>query len=232
LANNLHNKHRERVRQDLLNHGFDDETPLHKIVEMLLFYSIPRKDTNEIAHELVNRFGTLSNMLSAPASELLKIDGVGESTVAFFKLISVVSQRNIREKFSKVKKFESLNEIGDYLLVKHFGFAEETVAVTSFNGRGEKVGFDIVGHGDIASVGVSIRKIMETVLNRKATAIVLSHNHPGASAMPSAEDIEVTEKVSEAMAKIGVSLLDHIIVAENDYVSLAQSRQFQYIFGK
>lgn len=230
MANNLHNEHRDRVRKDLLNHGFDDETPLHKIVEMLLFYSIPRIDTNEIAHELVNRFGTLSKILSAPESELLKIKGVGPNTVAFFKLISVVSRRNIREKFSRVKKFGSLDEIGDYLLMEYFGFTEETFAVTTFNGRGEKIGFDIIGYGDIESVGVSIRKILETVINRKATAIIISHNHPNASAMPSAEDIRVTENINDALSKVNVKLLDHIIVAENDYVSLAQSRQFEYIF--
>jgi len=102
MSENIHSKHRDRVRKELLAHGFDSETPPHKILEMLLFYSIPRKDTNEIAHELINKFGSIEAVLKARPEELLKVSGVGENTVAHFKLMLSICYRIINDNNAKI----------------------------------------------------------------------------------------------------------------------------------
>ncbi len=227
---NIHSEHRKRVRKELLAHGFDIETPPHKILEMLLFYSIPRKDTNEIAHELINKFGSIEAVLKARPEELVKISGVGENTVAQFKLILTIVQRFLEDRQAKVKKFGNAEEVYQYLLGKYFNCNKEMIGITSLNNNGKLLGFDVVGEGDIASVGVSIREIVEIVIKRNATSVILSHNHPGASALPSLEDIVATERLYKALADMRVILLDHIIIAENDFVSFNQTEQLKYIF--
>ncbi len=231
MSDNIHANHRERVRNAFLADGFNENTPEHKVLEMLLFYSIPRKDTNELAHKLINRFGSLAAVLDAPVNELLKIKGVGENTVALLKLIMPVARvyMNSKNIFCQAKT-ESFSEILDSIANRYIGITEETVIMTSFSNSGKILGSDVIGKGDVASVGISIRRIIETVVSRNATSVIISHNHPSGNAIPSASDIAITEKITEALSNIDVKLIDHLIVADGDYVSMRQSSQFNYIF--
>lgn len=231
MADNLHAKHRERVRKSFLADGFNENTPEHKILEMLLFYSISRKDTNELAHKLINRFGSLAAVLDAPVSELLKIEGVGENTAALIKLIMPVARVYMNSKnISSQENNYNFSKILDSIVDRYIGLTEETVIMTSFNNAGKILGYDVIGRGDISSVGISMRRIVETVVSRNATSVIISHNHPNGNAIPSGSDIAITEKITEALSNIDVKLIDHLIVADGDYVSMRQSSQFKYIF--
>ncbi len=232
MAENLHEGHRERVRRDFLENGFSDTTPPHKILEMLLFYSIPRRDTNEIAHDLLNTFGSIAGVLDAPTEQLLKVKGITENSVALIKLILPIASIYRSSKVNPEKSFTSTNQIGDYLIEKYLSFNKETVAITSFNSKGQILGFDILAEGDSSSVELSVRKILEIVMKRNPVCVVLSHNHPSGFAIPSSEDITLTANLFNILANINVRLLDHIIIANNDYVSLAQSRDYKAIFQK
>lgn len=231
MANDLHNKHRERVRKEFLTDGFSENSSEHKLLEMLLYFAIPRKDTNEIAHLLIKRFGTLSGVLEAPAKELMKIDGVGENTAMLLKLMIPVTKKYMASKTQKVNVFDNMDSICGFLTEKYIGFDVETFAVTTFNSRGAVVGFDILAQGDCVTVNVSVRNILEIILRNKAVCAVISHNHPGGTAMPSAADIETTKQIAETLKNIDVRLLDHIILCDDDYVSLAQSAKYRYIFN-
>lgn len=228
---NPHKDHRDRVRKEFLQNGFSDFTPAHKIIEMLLFYSIPRKDTNELAHSLLDCFGSLSAMLEAPYEELMKVPGVGENTAALIKLILPICRMYQNDKNKNTNCFNSIDSIGEYLLKKYFGFSEEVFAITTFNSKGGIIAFDILNSGDVSSVGVTTRNVIETVIKRKAVTAVISHNHPNGNALPSKSDIEMTERLSKALSHISVKLLDHIIIADNDFVSLVQSQAYSYIFS-
>ena len=231
MADNLHNKHRERMRKQFLAEGFSENSSEHKLLEMLLFFSIPRKDTNDIAHLLINRFGSLSGVLEAPAEELVKIDGVGENTAMLLKLMVPVTKKYIASKTQKVNIFENMDSICDFLVEKYIGTDVETFAVTSFNSKGAVVGFDILAKGDCVTVNVSVRQVIEAVLRNNAVCAVISHNHPGGMATPSRVDIETTQKIANTLKSINVRLIDHIILCDDDYVSLAQSAAFKYIFN-
>jgi len=230
MAKNLHDDHRERVRNEFLAHGFDDSTPLHKVLEMLLFYSIPRKDTNELAHELANRFGSLEGVLEASPEELKKIKGIGDNTVAFLKFLIFITGKYRSEKQIENKRFATMAAVADYLYGKYLGCKKEMFAVTTFNGKGEILAFDVINKGDVSSVGFSVREVIEVVLKRNAVAVMLYHNHPGGQATPSNEDLLETVKIFDALAHIDVALLDHIVVTEGDYVSMRQSAKYKNIF--
>lgn len=232
MSYNPHKDHRKRVRDEFLENGFNQETSEHKMLEFLLFYSIPRKDTNELAHLLIDTFGSLEAVLEAPVDQLLKVEGVGENTAALIKLILPIASRYTVRKMGNTKQFTSIDQLGEFLIAKYIGFTKETFAITSLNAKGKFLGFDILSVGDATSVELSVRRVLETVIKRNPACVVMSHNHPAGSAVPSRDDIRLTANISDTLENINVKLLDHIIVCNNDYVSMAQSKEFNYIFRK
>lgn len=230
MAENIHKDHRKRVRKEFLEKGFNINTPNHKIMEMLLFYGIAQKDTNEIAHRLINYFGSFEAVLEADAEELQKVEGIGENCAALIKLVHFISEYYLNEKSKDKKIYTNLDEICEMVANRYINIKKEKVAITCLDNGGKVLGFDFIGEGDIASVGVSIRKVIEIVLKRNAASIILSHNHPGGTALPSKEDIEATETLVKSLNELDVGVLDHIIIADNDYVSLRQSYQYGNMF--
>ena len=229
---NIHDGHRERVRQEFLANGFTDSTPPHKILEMLLFFGKPRGDTNEVAHNLLNEFGSLSAVFEAKPEELMKVDGVGENIAALMKLMPYVMRSYMECKKPNLGSNNAFDfdSIYSYIEKKYIGYTDEVFAITTFNNRGGFLGFDILAEGDNSEVKISIRKVIETVIKRNAAYAIISHNHPGGMAMPSHSDIEMTEKINTTLKSIGVNLIDHVIVVEDDYVSLRQSQAYSYLF--
>lgn len=230
VDNNLHKDHRQRVKKEFLRQGFSDSTPPHKILEMLLFYSIPRSDTNETAHLLLEHFGSISGVLDADINELKKIKGVGENTAILLKLMVPVIRRYINGKTADKNCFQSVDEVGEFLMRKYMGFSKEIFAITSFDNKGRLLGFDVISEGNLATVTVTTRSVVEKVIQRNAGCIVLSHNHPGGQATPSDTDIQTTVRLCEAIRNLNVTVIDHIILCDDDYVSLALSKQYRHIF--
>lgn len=232
MPENKHIGHRERVRREFLENGFSETTPPHKILEFLLFHSIPRRDTNEIAHELIDTFGSISGVLDASNEELLKVKGITENSVALIKLILPIASIYRSQKAKPETVFNSFDAIGRYLSEKYLSFNKEVLSITSFNSKGQIISFDILSEGDTSAVELSTRKLVETVLKRNPTCVIIAHNHPGGNALPSKADIELTEKCYEILKSINIKLLDHMILVSGDYISMAQSRDFKYIFHK
>ncbi len=231
MANeNLHKDHRDRMRKDFLANGFSDQTPPHRLLELLLFYAIPRKDTNEIAHALLNRFKTIDAVFDASVEDLLQVEGIGENAASLIKLIVPLCRRYNLSKNSTLFKPANSDDMCDWIIPRYFGFTNEVFAVTSLDSRGAVIAFDILNEGDPTCVGFTVRGIIEKVLLRKAASVVLSHNHPKGSAMPSGEDIEMTKQIIRALAHIGVKVADHIIVCDDDCVSFAQTAELSSMF--
>lgn len=229
---NPHEHHRKRVKQEFLAHGFNSQTPEHKVLELLLFFCIPRIDTNEIAHDMINKFGSIAGVLDAPVEELVKFKGITENNVALLKLIMPVANYYRKTVHKKNFGFKNHSEIGKFLLDCYLGETEEKLGILSLDGAVRFLSFEFIATGDISSVGVSTRNIIEHVLKTGATGVIMVHNHPGGIALPSPTDIQITEMVAAALSHIGVHLADHIIIADDDYVSMLMSHQFEYIFKK
>ncbi len=231
MAESLHEGHRDRVRNKFLaNGGFPKGTPEHEMLELVLFYSIPRKDTNEIAHNLIKTFGSLSGVFKASAEELMSVKGISKNSAVLIKLIIELARQYNSDIKSVASTFSSTEEIGTYLLGRYAGVTEEVMTLLSLDGKGKIISYDEVLKGDISRVGVSTRKIIEILLRTKATSVIMVHNHPSGLALPSDADLSATATVKNALSHIGVTLLDHIIIAEGDFVSLAISEKFRDLF--
>ena len=231
MSQSVHDGHRDRMRQEILSKGIDEKTPPHKVLEFLLFYSISRKDTNELAHNLLNRFGSLSAVLDAPIESLMSVDGIGERSAMLIKSIMPIARIYLNQKSDDKVGFSGLDEIGEFALRHYAGITDERAGIVSLDGRGKLLGFDFVAKGDISSVGLSFRDVINCLLSHDAAAAVLVHNHPSGIALPSLRDELLTDSLASTLKNIGIYLIDHIIIGAGDFVSMAQSKDYSHIFS-
>lgn len=218
----VHEGHRDRVRKQFLDHGGDSLTDI-QFLEMLLYYAIPRRDTNVLAHALLDRYGSLKEVLDAEAGDLMKVDGAGESTALLLKTVREALRRYVAEPIRETHYICSHSDAGDYFV--HILRYErlEKVYLMCLNGRGGVVSCSEVASGTLCAVNVNIRAIVDEAIRRRSTSVVLAHNHPDGFALPSAEDRTFTIELKHALDLMDIRLYDHIIVSDGDYVSFAQS---------
>lgn len=216
---NIHSGHRQRVRNEFSENGAINFSDI-RALELLLFYSIPRGDTNPLAHTLLNRFGSLHNIFSASYQELLNVPGVGQQTAVLLKLVPDIYLKAEIEKSRREKKSLSCtNSAAEYLKSYFQNTREEQFAVLSLNPKKELIRCDIIAKGIVNRVNIDIRKIVETALTNKATSIIISHNHPDGNPVPSKEDIALTDRIADALATVGIPLNDHLIYSDGSVFS-------------
>lgn len=215
----MHEGHRMRLKDKFLLGGIDGFED-HEVLELLLFYAIPRKNTNEIAHKLLEKFGSLDAVFDSPINLLRTVDGVGDSAAIFIKIISNITRLYIERKYVSGKKALKFDEMNNKLMMKFIGRQEETVAVMLLDAKGKILYDGIVNKGTVNAVDLYMRRIIELVVLYNASAIILAHNHPSGVAVPSRDDIETTKAINNILKSMKVNLLDHIIVADGDYVSM------------
>jgi DNA repair protein RadC len=218
----IHEGHRQRMKDRFFYEKMDHFSD-HEVLELLLYYAIPRKDTNPIAHALITHFGSLPQVLDASVEELEQVDGISRNAAVLLKLVTEMGRYYEVERKRQTRILKSVEACGNYLLPRFFGRVNETVFLLCLDARCKVLSCREVGEGSINSANVSIRRIVEMALASKASSVVLAHNHPSGIALPSAEDRATTRRVAAALSLVDVALVDHIIVAENDYVSLAES---------
>ncbi len=219
----IHDGHRQRLLNRFRKEGLTNFEP-HLILEMLLFYAKPRVDTNETAHLLIDRFGSLSAVLDAPESELLKVKGVGEGTATFLKLIPQVAQKYIDDGVKK-QKVSSANEAGKILVPKFIGKKNETVIMLSIDGNNTLLSCEILKEGGRNAAELDISKLVASAAGIGASAVILAHNHPNGLSLPSQDDVIMTKKAAEALKTVEIRLIDHLIISDSSYVSMAESGQ-------
>ncbi len=218
----IHDGHRERLKERFLQEGLDHFQE-NQVLELLLFYCIPRKDTNEIAHNLLNRFGSLWQVLSAPVEELQKVPGVGKSAAVFLSFANDFVRYYRVNQVSNLEILPSIESCGNYLLPKFAGRRNETVFLLCLDAKCKVLCCRELGEGSVNSAAIPIRKIVEMALGINATSVVLAHNHPSGLAIPSGEDVQTTKRLAAALQTVEITLADHLIVADSEYVSLVQS---------
>lgn len=217
-----HDGHRERLRQRFLQEGLDPFTDV-QVLELLLFYCIPRRDTNPIAHSLLEHFGSLSQVLEAPVEELRRIDGMGDQAAVFLHLVTQVGRYYLKDRAAKAKVLPTLESCAKYLLPYFFGRKVEMVFLLCLDAKCKVLCCRKVAEGEVNSTSLSARKVVEQALLANASCVVLAHNHPGGLAIPSKEDLDTTRFIAAALQAVEIDLIDHIVVAEDDYVSMVQS---------
>lgn len=231
MDNNVHSGHRERIRQEFLTYGFDHNTPPHKILELLLFYCVSRVDTNPIAHEMIAKYGTVAAVLDAPIEELAAFKGMSERAATLLKLIMPTARRYLHDKAEEKPTFTNINQIGEYIFRHYIGLRQEKIGVMCLDSKGKMLHFSFFAQGDLSSVGLSLRDLAKISLDCGATAAVLCHNHPSGLALPSDSDEQITKQAADTLSKIGIQLIDHIIVGDSDFVSMSQSEKYGELFA-
>lgn len=226
---NVHSGHRERLKARFGESGFDGFAD-HNVLEMLLFYTIPRKDTNELAHRLLDAFGSLSGVFDAPYDMLIKVKGITPNTASLITMLPQLMKKYEDDKFNGRILLDTSEKAGEYCTAKFIGVNVERLYVILMDNNSYVKKCALISDGTQNSASINARKILEEVIATNATAVILTHNHPSGVAAPSAEDINSTQYIIDALRKIDVRVLDHIIVAGRDYIALGKSSKFSFLF--
>ena len=216
----VHEGHRERMRRQMKTSGMDSLSDV-QVLEVALYYAIARRDTNEIAHALLRRFGSLSGVLEAPRAELLKIDGVGESAADLLLLFIQMERRHLMDRAGRQTILDTTYKCAQYLMPRFIGEQEEVVYLLCLDAKCKALDCSLIHRGAVNMTAISVRKIVKAALDHNATSVVVAHNHPSGLALPSREDRATTLALKAALAAVDVVLVDHVIVADEDFVSLA-----------
>lgn len=217
--------HRKRVKDRFHNEGLDSFEEVH-VLELLLFYAIPQRDTKPVARALLDRFGSLPLVLEAPVEELMKVPGIGENVAIFLNLVMATGRYYALRKADRPVILDSTDKYGQFLVDYFMGIRKETVYVLCLDAKCKVLCCQKVGEGDVNSANVPLRRVVEIALGVSATTVILAHNHPSGVAVPSLEDCQTTKRVAAALGAMDIILADHIVVAEDDFVSLVQSRAY------
>lgn len=215
-------EHRERMRKRFRDEGMEHFSEVHAL-ELLLFYAIAQKDTKPLARELLNRFGSFSNVFEASYEELIAVEGVGPNVATYLMLLNETGRYQRIRNLDNVKILDNLDACGEYLVEFFHGRRNETVYLLCLDAKHKVRGCMQVAEGSVNAISLSIRKVAEMALAANATSVILAHNHPGGFAFPSNEDVAVTRQVGVALDSLGIILADHIVVSDGDFISLVQS---------
>ena len=211
--------HRARLKKRFEKGGISSFLE-HEILELLLTYCITRKDTKPLAWALLRKVGSLSGVLEATPSELEEVEGIGNNSVVFIKLIRELMRFYFLEEIKKRKEITTPENVVDFCRASLQGEANEIFEVIYLTTRNAVIGVERISVGTIDRASVSPRKIIEQALKRRAAALIFVHNHPSGEPEPSKEDIELTETLSRVAAPLGISVLDHIVVGKGKFFSI------------
>lgn len=215
----VHDGHRQRKKEQFRMHGLDAFAD-HEVLELLLYYAIPRRDTNPVAHRLMERFGSLDGVFSATVEELEEVEGVGKNAATLLALWMPLYRRVRTKPTAKEVILNSTEQAGRYFMDLFFGMRREELYEACLDAKGKLLACCRIAEGGVDAVNISTRRLVENALKCGASAVILAHNHPSGIALPSPDDNTTTLALWDALRAVGIPLIDHIIVADEDYVSL------------
>jgi DNA repair protein RadC len=216
---NLHEGHRSRLKKRFLTEGLDHFEP-HQVLELMLFYAIPQKDTNPLAHELIQRFGSFAGVLNASVEDLMTVDGIKENAATYLKMFTSVFRVYEQTENQKAVCFDTLDKIAEFAKKQFVGLTRERVYALFLNNRLQKLECFLVSEGTVNSAPVVPRIIAQKAFQLEASSLVLMHNHPQGIAVASPDDLRLTRVIEHACNVIGIYFLDHLIVAGDNYTSI------------
>lgn len=225
-----HSGHRARVKARFLREGLDAFED-HNALELLLFYAVPQRDTNELAHKLISAFGSFSAVFDAPVESLMQVGGIKENAAVLIKLMPALYGKYAQNKQSAGTLFlKSAQAAGEYLVPQFAGQSAERFLAICMNHKCKVLKTVVISDGTANSTALRSRQLAEAVIHTGATNVILAHNHPEGVAVPSMQDVDATRYLFSMLGNLGVKLNDHIIVAGDDWFSMATSKKFKSMF--
>ena len=225
---NIHAGHRDRLRTQFREHGLEPFTDIQAL-EMLLFYAFPQKDTNPAAHALLERFGSFRKVMEASVDDLLGTRGIGERSALLISLVAALNRRYLKHLRNPSERRRVLKTVDDYCDYAKDLFryrATEEIYMICMNGDRRVQSEHLLASGDVSSVGIPLRKMVEITLREDAVYVLLAHNHIADLAVPSKADVTSTAQVYRLLQTLGVMLVDHVVVADGECVSMRDSNAF------
>jgi len=223
-----HAGHRQRMRERFSAQGLTGFAP-HEVLELILFYAIPRQNVNPLAHRLIEHFGSLHGVLDAPVEELAKVEGVGQSAAVLLSLFSQVSRQLELSRETENEAIDNLVKAEAHCKRLLAGLKQEQLYAVCLNGQMKLISDVLIAKGTLSEVPAYPRLVAEAVLRHNAHAVVLCHNHPGGQLAPSPADVETTFALSHLLAGLGVTLADHLIICGNRALSMYAEGFFERV---
>ncbi len=222
-----HDGHRERLRKKLREVGAEN-LERHELLELYLFSALPRVNTNDIAHELINKFGTLSGVFDAEMEELMSVKGIGETAAMQIKLVPAMIRACSMEAYQGKPKFDTLAKAGEFGIELFRGATVECSYALLLDNAMRKIDCIKISEGSVNSTVPDMRYFYQEVLNQNASAVILYHNHYKGLAVPSRSDLEFTHDLEEKLSAIRTVLIEHIVVGENNFAPIMKSQKNYY----
>lgn len=216
-----HAGHRQRLKEQFREHGLQSMSDVTAL-EFLLSFALPRQDTNPIAHRLIDTFGSLERVFDAPCQDLTAIQGISDHTACLLKLVMEMANRVAQEATRDII-LKTTEDCGAYLLPRVRASGREQVYLLGLDAKCKALGCVKIFEGSVDHACFSTRLVAEAAMNMRATTVILAHSHPGGVAVPSDADVETTLRLRSALGQLGIFLADHMVVADHDYVSMAES---------
>ena len=218
----IHDGHRERLRKRFLENGLSGFNEINAL-ELLLFYALPRVDTNPIAHALLDRFKNLQGVFGASVEELKEIPGISESSAVLIKMVPEICKLSQVTETSSSKGITNSSLASGFVIPRFMFDENEKVIMLSLDSAKKVKACDEISSGVVNSVDLNIRLIVETALKNRASSVILAHNHPDGDVSPSREDLETTRRIKESLKLVDIPLVDHIIVSGTDFFSFCDA---------
>lgn len=221
-----HGGHRQRMRRRVRAAGLDSLAD-HEVLEVLLYFALPRGDTNSLAHRLLRRFGSLSGVLEAAPEDLQKVEGIGENAAFVLSIVPELAARYLQDKNRRRPIFGSTEAFARYVQALFASESREAAYMLCLNGNLQLINTVRLNEGSVGSVEVPVATVVERALQAKARGVVLAHNHPSGRTKISCEDFELTKRCMKALDCVDIKLLDHFVVCGDSCISFVESRYME-----
>ena len=218
---NLHKGHRQRVKDRYIAESLDSFED-HQVLELLLYYAIPYRDINDLAHRLLDKYGSLSGVFEADYYDLRTVSGIGANTAMLLTMVPSLSRVYQLDKWGKKPIMGSTAALGEYAVNLFIGRTYEVFYLICLDAQNRVNHAALIYEGSINEVAIYPRIVVETAIRHKAKNVVLVHNHPGGSLQPTSSDMDLTWRLVDIMKDISISVVDHIIVSNSSYLSFAE----------
>lgn len=225
-----HGGHRQRLRKRFLHDLNFKNFEKHNILELVLFYALPRVDTNEYAHMLIQHFGSLSAVFDAPVEELMKCRGITENGACLIKMFLPLVNAYNEDKYDDAVILESDYDVTQLLRQKYIGYEVEVLAVICTDNSNRMLAYDEVARGTVDGVDINMKSFCDIILRNRASRIILVHNHPNGSTRPSVYDISMTRRIKHTCDGLDVELVDHYIFVNNRAISMRKNEDYKNLF--
>ena len=225
-----HEGHRQRMKERFLQNGLESLSG-HEVLELLLYYALPYRDTNDLGHRLEDDFGSLVNVLDASPVDLQRVEGVTPHVATLLTLCGQLAHRYQKERYAVGQLLHTTAALGRFLIPYFAGKKEESVMLVSMDNRGKLLNATRIFEGSVNSSQFNYRMAVQQALRDNATVVVLAHNHPNGHALFSEADKNTTRAFAQVLELMDIQLLDHIVVSETDFVSMAESGDTAHFFS-